>query len=83
MKKTILILLILGLLVLGGCAKTQYSTQYVCPDGSTVSDASLCPKQGEGTQVECMDNSACPSGMICERAVGPNQNKCIQQSGTR
>lgn len=43
MKKTIILGTILMVFLLVGCAQQQ--TQYVCPDGSTVSDASLCPKQ--------------------------------------
>ncbi len=35
--------LIVGILVVGGCAQQQ--TKYVCPDGTTVSDVSYCPKQ--------------------------------------
>lgn len=38
MKKAILILMAVAVLVLSSCAKTQY----VCPDGSTVEDTSMC-----------------------------------------
>ncbi|MAE42384.1 hypothetical protein CMO93_01320 [Candidatus Woesearchaeota archaeon] len=36
-------LLIVFILVIAGCAQQQ--TQYVCPDGSTVSNPSNCPEQ--------------------------------------
>ena len=45
MKKLILGFLIIGIFILSGCAQQQ--TKYVCPDGSTSSDISLCK------QVEC------------------------------
>ena len=38
-----IILLLIAFLILSGCAQQQ--TKYVCPDGTTVSDASFCPKQ--------------------------------------
>lgn len=44
MKKTIILgLLIVGILVISGCAQQKY----VCSDGSIVSEASLCPKISE------------------------------------
>ena len=33
-------IILIGVLILSGCAKTKY----VCPDDSTVSDISQCPK---------------------------------------
>jgi hypothetical protein len=40
--KWIMVILILALVLIAGC--TQQSTQYVCSDGSTVSNPSLCPQ---------------------------------------
>lgn len=43
MKKQILLVgLIWGILLVSGCVQPEL--KYVCPDGKTVSDASLCPK---------------------------------------
>lgn len=73
------ILLIIGILVMSSCAQQQ--TKYVCPDGSTVSDDSLCPKE---TREYCGDNKcnnnenckSCPSDcgncpINCEVTYGP------------
>ena len=42
-KHFVILLGVLSIFILVGCAQQQ--TKYVCPDGSTVSDASLCPKK--------------------------------------
>jgi|SRR3989344_5157158 len=59
MKKIIVMILLLFSLILIGC--TQQVINYVCPDGSTVSDVSLCPEKkvycDDGTIVD--DRSKC------------------------
>lgn len=39
-------ILVISLIIINGCGETKIvkETQYVCPDGSFVSDASLCPE---------------------------------------
>jgi len=49
LKNFIIVLGVLSMLVLVGCAQQQ--TEYICPDGTTVSDSSLCPKQCKNVQV--------------------------------
>lgn len=51
MKKTIIFGIILMVFLLVGCSQQQ--TQYVCPDGSTVSDTSYCPKPNEEPEQKC------------------------------
>ena len=38
-----LILSLIGIIFLSGCAEKE--TKFVCPDGSVVSDSSLCPEE--------------------------------------
>ncbi|MFH1770319.1 MAG: hypothetical protein ABH828_02060 [archaeon] len=44
-KNLIWITLVLTIIVLSGCVKTQETTKYVCSDGTTVSDSSFCSKE--------------------------------------
>lgn len=47
MDSKILVLAVLGIVLISGCVQQSGQgtvKQYVCPDGSTVSDSNLCPK---------------------------------------
>lgn len=96
LKNFIIVLGVLSMLVLVGCAQQQ--TKYVCSDGTTVSDASYCPKQEsrpaqtqQKTSSYCGDNicqssescSSCPSD--CGACQQETQKECktIQTSGGR
>lgn len=54
--------------IIAGCSQ---QTKYVCPDGSTVSDSSSCPKK-----VECLYNFDCGNGLECVN------NHCIRAEST-
>lgn len=57
----IIVLAIIGIIFISGY--TQQQIRYVCPDGTTVSDVSLCPKQE--TQEETQVDTYCGDG-ICQ-----------------
>lgn len=69
MKSNIIVLglVLVSILVISGCAQQQ--TKYVCPDGTTVSDTSFCPKQEVKQEYQqptqyCGDGS-CNNGESC------------------
>jgi len=69
-------LLILSILLLSGC--TQQQIKYVCSDGSTVLDSSLCPKQ-ETKQAYQQPIPYCGDG-ICQSSE--NCSSCSSDCGT-
>jgi len=66
---TIFGLFLLSILILSGCAQQQ--TKYVCPDGSTVSDISLCSKQ----QTSFCGDEKCDSSESCGTCIS-DCSKC-------
>lgn len=74
LKNLLIILGILSIFVLAGCAQQQ--TKYVCPDGTTVSDASYCPKQ-ESKPVETKTSSPyCGDGICNGNEKAPDCDDC-------
>lgn len=65
---------LLGLILLMGCA--QQPMRYVCPDGTTVSDASLCPKQDTRSDIPCNFNDDCPTNKVCQKIAGGG-GRCV------
>lgn len=72
MKKIILALGLICLIMLVGCAKTKY----VCPDGSTVSDSSLCPKQTTQNTETKPSSLYCGDGVCNGNEKAPDCDDC-------
>lgn len=79
MKFYIIILGLVSTMLIAGCTsqtQTQQVTKYVCPDGSTVSDASLCPKL-----TGCLPgDGSCPDGWYCSLNSVTGESRCISGS---
>lgn len=69
--------LLIGVIFVSGCVQQQ--TKYVCPDGTTVSDASLCSHKCS-TNADCVGqgtNTACdPGTQTCVPFNSPVLCKC-------
>jgi hypothetical protein len=74
--KWIMVILILALVLIAGC--TQQSTQYVCSDGSTVSNPSLCPQTGSS----CTPNWSCSGWSSCTNGQQTRGCADINSCGT-
>jgi len=64
MKEELILILLLQVLIVTSCA-----TQYVCPDGSTVSDPGACPKPAEG-----LEESVSTPGLTVEELLTKSKN---------
>lgn len=83
MNKAILGFIIVSIVLISGCvgeSPTGQVTQYVCPDGSIVSDASLCSKQETQIQTpECISDWECSDWSECS-SFGTQTRKCIDNN---
>lgn len=78
-NKMLISILFCVIILLESCAQQQ--TQYVCPDGSTVSNPSFCPKQIPEGVVHCFTQNDCPPSQICSFDNGnPDRSRCVTPS---
>ena len=74
-KNFIVLLGILSIFVLVGCAQQQ--TKYVCPDGSMVSEASLCPTRN--AKLSNFGNTGVPHSCIDEAGTHTLLDECLSE----
>src|SRR3989344_3985619 len=73
----IIMLFLVSIVVLSGCAQQQ--TKYVCSDGTTVSDSSLCPKE----KTEVVENEKEIQAQCYVKGLPPNSfhTECYDYRG--
>jgi hypothetical protein len=79
--KKLLLLGLITIIFIAGC--TQQTTMYVCSDGSSVSNPTLCPEQEEKTTTSTCGNQFCESGEDCNNCpkdCGLCQKLIIQEA---
>ena len=60
MRKILITLFLIGVLFISGCVQQTPKKEYVCPDGSTVSDASMCSQTTTTIKTEkCREVQEC------------------------
>lgn len=71
-KKIIIAISVLAVILIAGCTQ---NTQYVCPDGKTVSDPNLCSTTCAKAGENCAQSQCC-TGLSCVNTI------CSSQSGS-